>query len=274
MSRSHPQSPSPEEGRRLREAWAELSRAPAATNEADARVDSEDRVAQIWQALSGELSVEQRRALVDELARQPQDAEAWRIAREMFTSEAVQAELASRHDDTAQSTDRARTARSEPASWLSLLWPFGSSGERSSGSFSGLPGWQTALAAAAVLLVVIGIVSTAVLSGPEHDGTVRDATLGAQRTIEAITADGSTLPRDVFRLQWSEPEGAVRYTITVTTATLDRIHVGRDLESPETFIPSSAFEGMQSGTRLLWNVEATLRDGSLVSSPTFVVSVD
>jgi hypothetical protein len=68
-------SPETPDVRRLREALASL----AGSDDAPPAVDSE----RIFDALHGRLSDEERRAVVEELVRSPDAAEAWRFAREL-----------------------------------------------------------------------------------------------------------------------------------------------------------------------------------------------
>jgi hypothetical protein len=49
-----------------------------------------DDLDRIWRAVSGELSVEERRALVDRMATDPGVAEAWRVAQELWSASSLQ----------------------------------------------------------------------------------------------------------------------------------------------------------------------------------------
>jgi hypothetical protein len=77
---------------------------------ADSPVDcSEEDVARVWRAVSGDLPVDERRDVVDRMASQPAVAGAWRVALELRRAQQEGTPLAA-----------ARTARSWVPAWIGL----------------------------------------------------------------------------------------------------------------------------------------------------------
>lgn len=129
----------------------------------------------------------------------------------------------------------------------------------------------TQWAAAAVLILLVGGLSAYRLLPFRHDASGlrgEDAFV-----IESTTPDGS-LSRAECLLRWSEGPESTRYSIVVTDAELAPMTRASGLEDAEFVVPRQALEPLEPGATLLWRVEATLPDGSVVSSPTFSATVE
>ena len=71
-------------------------------------------------------------------------------------------------------------------------------------------------------------------------------------------------------LRWSAVPGATSYNVTVLTPDLVVVHQARGLSASELRLPQTVGE-RAAGGGLLWNVDAVLKDGRTVASPTFEV---
>lgn len=144
---------------RLREAFASLK-----GHAANARVDPE----RVFDALHGDVSREERQAVVEQLLTDPAAAEAWRLAREM------------RPDAVEGAAGRAPEESTRPAKWK----------------------WM-AVAAAAVLAVGLGWQ----LIQPREEGepTYRSV---ESRAIRSALARGTELSRTQPALRWTGVDGA------------------------------------------------------------------
>jgi hypothetical protein len=121
------------------------------------------------------------------------------------------------------------------------------------------------LAAAAVLLVgFLGVVVSRSLAPREP--------IYRGETVVPLTGSEGSLPREAFRLRWQAPEGA-RFDIRVTTEDLRVLDTASGLASPEHTVPTESLEGLPSGAKVFWQVEATLPDGSTIQSGTFITEV-
>jgi hypothetical protein len=189
----------------------------------------------VWEAVTGELGPEERREILDKVALEPGYAEAWRLAAELFEASGGASE---------REAKPARTAAWRP--WEFLQSPYG-------------------LAAAAVLL--IGLVGVIVSRMPTPAQPVYRGDV-----ILPVAGADDTLPRDDFRLRWEGPPGA-RYAIRVTMEDLQVIATVSDVSSPEYLVPRERLSELPSGSRVFWQVEARLEDGSVIQSGTFIAEV-
>lgn len=192
-----------------------------------------DDLDRIWRAVSGELPVDERHALIDRMAADPSLAEAWRVAQEL------------------RSASSGQSAASAPAA-----------------NFWTHP-WIAAVAAVLVMGVGIGIVYQR-FPGSSGGDTFRNA---ARYAVEARVASDAPLPRTAFRLSWTPGPPDSRYQVRVTTEDLRVLATLADLTTAEVVIDPSAFAGVSPGARVLWQVDATLPGGETVSSQTFIVRV-
>ena len=184
--------------------------------------------AEIWSAVRGELTAEQRRALIDHTSACGACAEAWRLAMDV-------------------SRDPISTHR---------------------------PWWRTfapLAAAAALILALGGGLWLWRAPGPVDTPGFRG---GDAPVIRSLVPEGKALPRQDFRLRWSEgPEGS-NYDVRVTTESLQVLAGGRRLAEPSFLVPESALAPLPKDSKILWRVEAVLPDGERVASPTFVTRLE
>lgn len=71
-----------------------------------------------------------------------------------------------------------------------------------------------------------------------------------------------------FELRWKGPPEAI-YSVVVTTEDLRVVMRRTQLRVPELRVPAEALESLPPGATLLWQVEASLEDGTQLSSATF-----
>jgi len=83
-----------------------------------------------------------------------------------------------------------------------------------------------------------------------------------------------SLPRSNFLLRWSGAPAGARYTLTVTTRDLTRIHELSGVAQPEARVPEKALAGVRADQVLVWTVEALLPDGQRLVSPAFLVRLE
>jgi hypothetical protein len=195
---------------------------------------SADDLDRVWRAVAGELSPEERRALVDRLAADPALAEAWRVA----------------HEVRAAGQLDARTGPS--AARRSPIW---------------FRGW---MAAAAVFLVAVSGIVLVQRFQPGMDDTFRTTD---RASVESLVPAGAGLPRADFRLRWTAGPPDTRYQVRVTTADLQVLTIAADLAAAEFLVPAEALSPVRSGEPVLWQVDATFPGGERVSSPTFTTRV-
>jgi len=187
----------------------------------------------LWDAVAGQLPVEQVREVVDHTASCPSCAEAWRLAHQLSRGA---------HEE--------RQGVERPV-------------------FAARVSWRWAVAAAAT--VVLGVMGVQLWrTGPVGDPPAGYRDPGGE-TIRSLLLDGEALPRERFLLRWTADTGAVpRFDVRVATEDLQVIDLARGLEDPEYVVPEDALEQVSAGDRILWQVEAVMEDGSSAVSPTFV----
>jgi hypothetical protein len=128
--------------------------------------------------------------------------------------------------------------------------------------------WQPGSLVAAAALAALAVAAV-VLPRHRTDGdTLRGA---GNHVIESRLADGAALPRNAFRLQWSEGPPESRYQVRVATEDLRLLASVADLSEPELVVEEAILAHLVTGSRIFWQVEARLPDGERVVSPTFVV---
>ncbi|MCP4654395.1 MAG: hypothetical protein GY856_03140 [bacterium] len=190
----------------------------------------------LWAAVQGELSPGPLRELVDHTASCSACAEAWRLAH-----------------DLGRESGRDTTVRPESAS---RRWRFGS--------------LAAAAAVAAVVIVGVGIE----LREPNQRPPAASYREAERAGIRSLLPAGVPLPRRDPRLRWSGPEGS-RYDLLVTTGDTMVVVVSEaDLELSEYLIPQEKLPELPRDATLYWRLEATLPDGSLVTSDTFVSQLE
>lgn len=184
----------------------------------------------IWAAVRGELEPAQRDALVDRLARDPQLALEWRMAVELHRAEQGEAEA---------------PTRIEPAVNGSGYLYYAALG----------------LAAAAALVLIVM---------PRGQDDVEPPVMRAaeeQPMLSTPLPEDAKLERGDFRLRWSARRQVSHYELRVSTEALEPVYVQTYVESEQLRVPVEAFEELESGTVLLWQVEAVESDGTRHTSP-------
>jgi hypothetical protein len=144
------------------------------------------------------------------------------------------------------------------------LFPAGAAGQRRGR-------WRCAswLAAAAALVLAFTVVIVS-----RRDRPAEDIWRAPDRyAIEALVTADAALPRDAFRLGWSPGPKDARYQVRVTTEDLRVLSTAVDLIEPAFAIDRALLEDLPPGSRVFWQVEATLPSGERETSPTFVVRV-
>lgn len=134
---------------------------------------------------------------------------------------------------------------------------------------SPVPAW--ALAAAAVLVIGIGVIWVPQLVGPSRSPVYRSNDVPAiQNEIE----DGSVLHRNRALLRWScNLEDAV-YSIRVSDLDLKTLASADHLEETEFLVPREALIDLASGDVVLWRIEAFNPDGSRAASPVYSIRLE
>lgn len=208
----------------------------------------------LWAGARGELAPGEVRELIEHTAACAACAESWRLAHRLDAELGEADEAAVPHtaaspavaSPTMASPAAARRPM-RPAAWLS---------------------WQRAgvwaAAAAAMVLVVVGLQLRAPQVAPPGSGYRQPGTTGIQSLLTA----GETLLRQELVLRWSGPEGA-RYRLWVTSDDGTLLAEARDLEAAEYRVPEAALADLPPGSRILWRVDADLVDGGSLASSTF-----
>jgi hypothetical protein len=133
------------------------------------------------------------------------------------------------------------------------------------------PAWRFGLAAAAVLVLAVGL-ATLFPPGPSRDDAGWRS--GPTAQIRSLVPETTPLARAEFLLRWSGgPEGAV-YDVHLTTESFSPVAVAEGLENPEWRVPEERLAEIAGGTRLLWRVDALLPDGRRARSATFFVLLE
>jgi hypothetical protein len=86
-------------------------------------------------------------------------------------------------------------------------------------------------------------------------------------------ADDSVLSRDQFLLTWTEGPAGTKYAVEVMTEDLRTLHVSSDLDTARFLVPPEVLARVPDLSRVLWRIEATMPDGRVERSRTFVVRV-
>ena len=187
----------------------------------------------IWAAVQGELTADERMAIIEHTGVCSTCAEEWRLARELSVQSSAGSDLGSKPE----------------AKVLGGRGRF----RRAVAPFAGL-------AAAAMLMWVV-------VSPPQNDPPAFRA--GESSAIESLVPSDEALSREDCVLRWSAEEGAV-YSILVSDADLAVISQAEDLTEPEHRIEPERLESLETGAELYWQVTAVLPDGSSRASKTFV----
>lgn len=217
---------------RLRAALARLAEEPEWPE-----VDAERQ----FSALHGELTAEERRAVVDELVRNPRAAASWRLARELAP----------------ESTDAAATTSAHAEAKLTT---------EAIGRPTGMWTWMSI---AAVLLLMVGAAWQLQPWRTEPTPVFRNTD---QRRLASLLPANAALSREQPVLRWTAIEGA-RYRVRVLTPELELLAEAENLPVAEYRLGGEVLQRIPAGGRLLWQVEAHVPGTTAVVSPTFSVAV-
>jgi hypothetical protein len=226
-------APEPPDLARLRAAFASLADQP------DQRGWPPADAERVFTALHGDMSAEERRAVIEELVRYPDAAAVWRLAREL-TPEQAMAKMnatAAAYAAPARRWNQART-------WLSI-------------------------AAAALLLITLG--------GLWQLQSMRRTDTPAYRSAASAIASrlppGQPLSRANPVLRWTEIADA-RYHVRVLTPSLDLLDEADEIREPAYRLREDVLRRIPSGGEILWQVEAIVPGRASAASPTFSVRVE
>lgn len=201
----------------------------------------------LYEAASGELPAAQRLAVLDHVAGCAECTEAWRLALEISESGVADS-------STSPAAVPIRRDR-EPAG----LRPAG-----------GRVSETLKFAIAAGLVIAIGLTV--------YIGIPTEVPAPAYREVPTPLAPASltpdALPRERFLLQWSAGPAGSTYTVRLMTMDLQPVLVENGVAGRELLVPSAVLDGLASGTRLLWQVDARLADGQQIVSAAYAVTLE
>ncbi|MBM4365988.1 MAG: hypothetical protein FJ102_07210 [Deltaproteobacteria bacterium] len=89
----------------------------------------------------------------------------------------------------------------------------------------------------------------------------------------ALVAEGATLPRQAFTLEWSAGPAGTWYILTVTDRNLTLLYASGPIETTSHLVPAEELRGAEPGEELFWQVESLLPDGRHARSSTYGVVV-
>ncbi len=210
----------PKDVARLREAFASI--------EGDGASDPVD-AERIFDALHGDMSPEERHAVIEQLVTNPAAAGAWRLAREMGP-------------DAAQTTALDPVSR-EPGQFARWRW--------------------VSVAAAAVLAIGFGwqLMPSREAGAPTYRSV-------ESRSITSALEPGADLSRERPVLRWTAVEGA-RYRVRVLTADLQVLEESPETSAPEYTLNEETLARVPPTGQILWQVDAHISGEVVITSPTF-----
>lgn len=229
----------PEDLARLRTAFAYWEAEEKSSGE-----EGEIDAARIFDAVQGELPPEERLAIIERLAIDPDAALAWRLAADLVPP--------------AEESSRTEAERSPLAPVVPLMRPV-----RETRREASAPRWRWLAAAAAVVFAVVAVwqFQNRTVADPTYRGT-------EGKVVESALPRDAKLPRENALLRWKEIAGAT-YRVRVFAQDLKNLAEGEDLRSAEFLIPQGALVDVPRGGRVLWKVEAVVPGEGKRSSPTF-----
>jgi hypothetical protein len=131
--------------------------------------------------------------------------------------------------------------------------------------------WVRAAAVAAMLLVAMSAGWYFLAPDPETPTVYREQEVDL---VRSSLEEDERLPRDRFVLRWSAgPEGTI-YDVLVTSERMEPLSRGLGLDLSEFQVPEETLGGLESGSRILWQVTAYLPDGRRIESKTFFVRIE
>jgi hypothetical protein len=189
---------------------------------------------EIWAAARGELDPRASRRLIDHTGRCPSCAEDWRLARH----------LAARGPGVAVEPAESPPRRRRAPRWLA--------------------------AAAVFVAVALGGSWLFLSQDREREPVFR---VEPRTAVESLIPEDRPLPRDEPVLRWRGPEGA-SYRLVVTDERLRLLAREERVTGSEYRLPDEVLAAVPPGGVILWQLEATLPDGSRLPSQTFRVKLE
>jgi hypothetical protein len=190
----------------------------------------------IWDALSGTRSPADIETGLAHVAQCAACAEAWRLAHELMVE-----------------TGQVVPSRPAAPAWQS---------------------WRVWLpAAAAVVLLVGGTVVDRGWLGRGPAGPEADVVRGGAPTLSSTMAEPAACARAACRVTWTDAGAGARYTIRVTSGTLEPVAYASGLATPAYDLPAAKLQTLAPGAEVLWQVDAVLPDGQRLASSTFPLVV-
>ena len=134
--------------------------------------------------------------------------------------------------------------------------------------------WQRpVLRYAAAAVIVVAVAGVALREWSRRPADEAGFRTTGEAAIRTAIPDGGELPREAFLLRWTPGPAGTRYTVLVSDERLTPIAEGANVVATEYLVPEAALAGLPSGARVLWQVRATLPDGTRVATQTFVARV-
>ncbi|NOK11934.1 hypothetical protein [Corallococcus exercitus] len=264
---------------------ASVERLRTALREDDAQGEPVD-ADRVWLAVTNALPAEERREIVEKVAADPAWAQAWRLAKAMSQAAAeaerapavagVEAKALSQAEQAPTAAGAEERERKAPAAAggdasatggeaPAKVVPLSARREPARRVWQGRPAWA---AMAAMLVVLVGtVVVLRQQQAGEDPNRIRG---GAAEAITSLVPEATALPREQFMLRWSGVPQAVSWSVQVSSEDLKLFHRAERLASREYTVPADVLAELPAGSRILWQVEARLPDGSVQRSNTFV----
>lgn len=124
------------------------------------------------------------------------------------------------------------------------------------------------LPAAAALAATLAIIAGVRWYQPRVPGGSEFREPAAYQPMSLID-EAEPLSRDHCLLRWSAGPEGTRYSVEVADEDFRVVAAARDLETEEFLVPAGALEGLPSGARLFWRVEAHMIIGTREKSVTY-----
>ena len=141
--------------------------------------------------------------------------------------------------------------------------------ERGRGAVADRRGLQRRILAVAGLGALAAALFLVLLRSPsDRAQSIRGSSTDAAGRSSLLAVSSTLQPRSGATLAWSAVPGAVRYEVRISTEDLALLEHATVERSTAYAIPGPVVERAR-GAPLLWQVDAVLRGGERVSSPTF-----
>jgi hypothetical protein len=131
--------------------------------------------------------------------------------------------------------------------------------------------WSALAAAAAVLAIAAVVLPRYLARPPESSGEVYRTE--ATPAIRPLLSEGQPAAKDHLLLRWTPAGEGARYAVEIATEDLSVVDRGENLTTNEYLVPERALDRLPSGTRLVWQVQATMPNGRTTRSAAFIISL-